>query len=128
MLLPLDKAGVAAFAGEPASRGGAANYGGAVDTINCSSISGWAFNGANLAEKIMVDVLVDDKIVGTTPAISPRPDLHKIAGIPNFGFGYQIPPGLKDGKPHTVRARISGSGNEIRVWENIKPSFTCSPE
>jgi hypothetical protein len=119
--------GVAANgAAGPAS--GPANYGGAIDTINCDAISGWEWNSANSAEKINIDMFVDKKLVGTTPANVLRMDLKDVTGVANpaFAFRWAIPPELKDGKAHAVSAKISGGTQEVKVWENIKPSFTCS--
>jgi hypothetical protein len=102
-----------------------ANYGGAVDTINCYAISGWIWNSANPAEKIDVDILIDNKLAATTPANIERLDLKPVSPTPNFAFRQVIPPQFMDGKPHTVSARVAGSTHEVKVWEKIQPTFTC---
>jgi hypothetical protein len=110
------------------STGGPSAYAGAIDSITCGAISGWEWNRANPAEKINVDIFVDNKSVGTTPTSLLRPDLKDLTGTanPNYGFSWPIPPELKDGKVHVVTARISGGNQEVQVWDKIKSSFTCS--
>lgn len=100
------------------------NYSGAVDTVNCTAISGWVWNSANASEDIKADFYVDGKLVGTVPAKNPRPDLKGI-GTGNYGFGLPVPPELKDGNPHTVNVKVAGSDYNIKVWEKIQPTFTC---
>jgi hypothetical protein len=111
-----------------ATEGSAPVYEGAVDSITCAAVSGWEWNRANGAEKINIDILVDNKLAGTTATNLPRPDLKDLTGSPNpnYGFSWAIPPELKDSKPHVVSAKISGGTQEVQVWEQIKPSFTCS--
>lgn len=116
--------GVAASDAGPTS-GVFANYGGAVDTITCYAISGWVWNSANSSEKIDVDILIDNKVIGTTPADILRLDLQKMSPTPNFAFRLTIPQELKDGKRHSVGARVSGGNHELPVWEKIEASFTC---
>ena len=103
-------------------------YQGAIDTITCAGISGWVWNRSNGAEKVSIDLLVDSKLVGTTTTNILLPDLKDLTGVanPNYGFGWPIPPELKDGKAHVVSAKISGGTQEVPIWERIKPSFTCS--
>ena len=102
------------------------NYGGAVDLVRCDRIGGWVWDSANPNEDIKVDIHVDDKIIGTVPAKGPRGDLKDI-GTSNYGFVLSMPSELKDGKPHAVRAKISGGTYEIKVWNEIQPTFSCNP-
>jgi hypothetical protein len=103
------------------------NYNGAVDLVKCDRIGGWVWDSANPNEDIKVDIYVDDKIIGTVPAKDPRGDLKHI-GPSNYGFVLAMPSELKDGKPHAVRAKISGGTYEIKVWSEIQPTFTCNPQ
>jgi hypothetical protein len=41
--------------------------------------SNWIWNGANITDQTMANVLVDDRVVGAISAISPSPDLQTIA-------------------------------------------------
>jgi len=107
---------------------GPPNYGGAVDTITCDGISGWVWNAANPFEKIMVDVYVDGKIAETVPAANYRGDLRNLGGTSEYGFGIAAPGALKDGQPHSVGAKVSGSSFDIKVWEKIQPSIVCKPK
>jgi hypothetical protein len=104
---------------------GPPNYGGAVDTITCDNISGWVWNAANPFEKIIVDVYVDGKIAESVPAANYRGDLRNLGGTSEYGFGLSTPAALKDGQPHSVGAKVSGSSYDISVWEKIQPSFVC---
>jgi hypothetical protein len=102
------------------------NYGGAFDVVKCDQLGGWVWDSANPNEDIKVDIYVDGKLVTTVPAKNQRPDL-KTSGTGNYGFALHIPPEFKDGKPHTVGAKVAGSNYDIKLWEKIQPTFTCKP-
>ncbi len=100
-----------------------ADYGGAVDTVACGAIGGWVWDSADANESIYVVIRVDGQPIGTVPATNSRPDLRM--GTGNYGFVVSVPSAFKDGKEHSVSAQVSGAGDDIKVWEKIKPSFRC---
>lgn len=108
---------------------GPPNYGGAVDNVTCDAISGWVWNSSNPADDIKVDIFADGTLLGTVPANIPRADVNKdlktFGATGNYAFGFNVPAAMKDGKMHAVSVKVSGSSYDIKVWENIKPSFTC---
>jgi len=122
-----DTPATAQSAGGPASLP-PANYAGFIDSITCAGISGWQWNSSNSAEKPNIDVFVDNQLVGTAATNLPRTDLKDLTKNtnPEYGFSLPMPPEFKDGKTHVVSAKVSGASQEVKVWQSIKPSFTCS--
>lgn len=101
-------------------------YEGALDGVYCGGINGWVWNRNNPDEEIKVDIYADNKLISTVAAKTLRPDLNGI-GSKNYGFSIPIPPDLKDGKPHSVSAKVAGSNYEIKPWEKVSPILTCKP-
>ena len=83
-------------------------YEGALDVANCDVIAGWAWDKNNPDTQINVDIYDADNLIATTPAKLFRPDLRDL-GMSNgqHAFHYVTPAALKDGRPHTVHAKIA---------------------
>lgn len=88
---------------------------GTLDLVNDKVIEGWAWNRAQPQEIVKVDLFDGETLLGTVSADLFRKDLleHGI-GDGKHKFSFPTPENLKDGKPHTIRATISGTKTELR--------------
>jgi hypothetical protein len=98
----------------PASGGpqSAAGFEGTLDLADCQAISGWARSLSSPSEAVSVDILKDEILLGTVSAREARADL-KEAGIGDHAFVYYVPASLKDGRPHSIAARVAGSTHSL---------------
>ena len=94
------------------------------ETANCSVISGWAWDSSQPNTPINVDVYSDNVLLVTVPADIFRQDLVD-AGKGNgiHGFSFTTPDSLKDGQPHSILVRISGSNINL---SNSPKTINCS--
>ncbi|WP_460674141.1 CotH kinase family protein [Larkinella ripae] len=99
------------------------NHEGFLSTVNCSSISGWAWNNTAPNTPVTVEFFEGYSIVGETSAGVFRQDL-KNSGKGNgaHGFDFAMPGFLKDGKPHYISARVKGTGF---VLKDSYKTFNC---
>jgi hypothetical protein len=82
---------------------------------NCSYIAGWSWNSSRPHAVLEIEIIVDDIPFQKIKAQGHREDLVKGGiGSGNYGFVIVTPDRLKDGQPHTVRARVSGSSVELK--------------
>jgi hypothetical protein len=87
---------------------------GYVDTLACTMISGWAWDSAHPDTSVKVDVYDSDVLLLTAPADWFRGDLlDDHIGDGKYGFVIAPPPGLKDGRSHTIHVKISGSDADL---------------
>jgi hypothetical protein len=92
---------------------------GYLDSIVNQSAGGWAYNPDGGDAATMLDVFIDDEMVGETVADLFRDDLlHTRDGYAAFEF--PIPLGYFDGREHSIRIVIRGSGE---VVENCPLTF-----
>lgn len=85
------------------------NYEGYLDNADCETIEGWAWDASNPDIPVAVDILVDGKLLAKVPADGFRKDLSEAGKSDGcHAFCYHTPYRLKDGKPHTILAKIMG--------------------
>ena len=110
---PAQNANAARRAGPPPDPPSGPIYG-FHDLADCETIFGWAWNRNQPDAPINVDILDGEKLLGTVPANQFRQDLFD-QGIGNgfHGFIYAVPPGLKDGRAHSIKVKISGANLEL---------------
>jgi len=101
-------------------------YEGYHDITNCNGIMGWAWDKNRPDDPVEVDIYDGEILLATVTANNFRQDLVN-AGIGNgqHGFTYPVPPGLKDGKPHSIRMRFAGTKNDLN---NTPKDITCTFE
>jgi hypothetical protein len=88
--------------------------GGWLDGVTAEVIGGWAWDGNKPDSPVEVDIFDGDKKLATVVADVFREDLLKEKiGNGKHGFTYPTPGSLKDGKTHTIRARIAGTDTEL---------------
>ncbi len=105
--------------------GAPAVYQGYHDGAGCSVINGWAWDRNDPESPINVAVFADGQLIGTVLAIQFRQDLAN-AGIGNgyHAFSLNTPASLKDGQPHSILVRYSGSATSLT---NSPKGITCAP-
>ena len=102
----------------PTTEGGSAPgggpMGGSLDAVTADVIAGWAWDKSQPDTPIKVDIIDGDKKLTTVLADEFRQDLLDAkAGNGKHAFNYPTPESLKDGKPHTIRAKITGTDKEL---------------
>ncbi|HVQ40062.1 MAG TPA: hypothetical protein VMS31_21160 [Pyrinomonadaceae bacterium] len=98
---------------------------GVLDVANCQIIGGWASQGPRSKSIESVDIYDGDKLIQTVTADTFRHDVYN-AGMGAYFSGFQIPtpPGLKDSKPHSIRARFAETTKDLRATPK---TITCAP-
>lgn len=76
-----------------------------------NSVRGWA-RYVDARKSAVVDIYLNDVLVGSTSADLPRADLEKLFGI-SCAFSLDLPEGLKVGPADVLRARVSGDVVDI---------------
>jgi hypothetical protein len=95
----------------------APNYDGQLDTVNCDVIAGWAWDANDSNKKISVNIYDGDALIGTVRADAFRPDLKAAQkGDGNHAYAFLPPASVKDGRAHSIRAKIGEAGSN---WELI---------
>jgi hypothetical protein len=93
---------------------GTPNYTGWVDTVSCSSISGWAADRNSLNTSINVSVYDGATLLQTVTASGSRGDVGGVLGDNGLhAFGFATPAGLKDGRAHTIAVRPGNSSTPL---------------
>jgi hypothetical protein len=98
-----------------------------LDVGDTTQILGWAYDSDAGPSPVSVEIWVDEVLWKTVAANVVRTDLVPIvAPEPTHGFVSDVPPGVKDGKQHTIRAfalnvpdgpkqELAGSPKEINA-------------
>ncbi|MCE7066146.1 T9SS type A sorting domain-containing protein [Dyadobacter sp. CY326] len=100
-------------------------YQGTFETASCTELKGWAWDKNNPnAPALVVELIEAGRIVATVNADIYREDLKNAGtGTGKYGFSTAFPALLRDGKPHTITARVKGT---TFVLEGAK-DITCPP-
>jgi WD40 repeat protein len=100
----IDFSGVASYA--PAYEGEVAS--------DCNRIQGWAWDSKQSDGVVVVDIYDGGTLLATVPANNFRQDLFN-AGKGNgyHGFSLAVPASLKNGAPHTLSVKVSGTNVEL---------------
>ncbi|HEY3743165.1 MAG TPA: S53 family peptidase [Bryobacteraceae bacterium] len=89
-------------------------YAGYLDSGNCTAFSGWAANHGVLNQTFALDVVQGSTTLLTVLADLSRPDVGSYLGDNGIhGFSFATPLILKDGAPHVVNLRFSGTATSI---------------
>jgi hypothetical protein len=87
---------------------------GTLDGVTIEEIAGWAWDSKQPDSAIKVDIYDDKTKLMTVEAKEFREDLLKEKkGNGKHSFTILIPPSLKDGKEHLVRAKFAGTDTEL---------------
>jgi glycosyltransferase involved in cell wall biosynthesis len=93
---------------------GIPEYEGYLDKVDCNEIAGWAWNMNRPGTPIYVDIYDDGILLAILKANEYRQDLvHAGKGNGKYAFNCPVPTQLKDGKPHSILARVSGTNFDL---------------
>jgi hypothetical protein len=89
-------------------------YEGKLDAVNKQEIGGWVWDANQPNAALQVDIYDGDTKLLTVMANMDRSDVRKAGrGTGKYGFSFPPPDKLKDGKPHTIHARVTGTDTEL---------------
>ena len=92
----------------------ASNIEGTLDVVSAEEIAGWAWDSGQPEAVIQVDIYDGENKVATLVAGDFRQDLADAnTGNGKHGFDYATPDSLKDGKSHTIQAKVTGTNIEL---------------
>lgn len=84
------------------------------DIASCDGIVGWGWDQKRPDEAIKVEIYDGTNLIATVTADLFRQDLlDNRKGNGKHGFVYDLPPQLKDGKPHSIRVAFAGSSVDL---------------
>jgi hypothetical protein len=96
---------------------------GAIDLVNCQTVSGWAKDRNNPQSIVKVDIFDGNRLLATVPANQLWKDPLSVdpgggnqlpgRGGNYHGFSYPLPESVKDGRPHVISVRFAGTGTSL---------------
>src|SRR5262249_13605323 len=112
---------------EPCSLTAPPSYQGSLDHADCAEISGWVWDKSHPLRRLTALLYDGDRVIDSVTANILRLDLKRIPfGDGRYGFRFETPGALKDGRTHRLRVAISGSEFELAQRERV---FECpSPD
>jgi hypothetical protein len=97
------------------SRSSGPSYEGNLDTVNCDIIAGWVWDANEANKQLSVTISDGDTLLASVRADGLRPDLRAAGkGDGSHAFVLPAPGSIKDGRSHSIRARIAEGGSN---WE-----------
>jgi hypothetical protein len=100
---------------------------GFLEQMSCDEIRGWAWDPSRPDDALTIELYDGDRLVKTTTANQFRKDLLDARkGNGSHVFRETPPRELRDGKPHTIRAVIKGTGVTLRPLADAPSSMTCA--
>ena len=86
-----------------------------MDTSDCRTVTGFAWDRAQPGEPLEVDIYVDYVWVVRVKADQFREDLQdRGMGDGRHAFTYAFESYVRDGRSHTIEARLVGTGRNLR--------------
>lgn len=87
---------------------------GRLDRVTEKGIVGWAWNRNAPATRLTVEILDGGVVVERILAAGNRADLALVGkGDGRHGFRVPLAPGIRDGRTHTITARVEGTNTEL---------------
>lgn len=106
--------GESASAAKPIA--GAGGFEGSLHYQDSKTFRGWAWDRRTPASAVDVDIYDGNTLLGTVTANANRPDLLNAGkGDGKHGFVFAIPASLRDGRLHSISARIHGTTFELKL-------------
>jgi hypothetical protein len=100
--------------------GSAPNYQGSLDVANCTTIQGYLWDTNDDQSTINAAIYADGNFLVVVPAQQVSPGI----GSGFHGFIFATPASLKNGQPHSISVRVSGTSITLA---NTPKTITCSP-
>jgi hypothetical protein len=115
-------------ASQPASPPQAGGYEGFIDEVSCEIVRGWAWDPSRPDAPLTIELYDGNRLLKTLAADQLRPDLADGGkGNGKHMFREAAPKEFKDGKPHSIRAVIKGSGYQLKPSAGVSETVTCAP-
>jgi hypothetical protein len=96
------------------------NLQGSLDVADCNTISGYAWDANDDQGTINAAIYVDGNFLVVVPA----QQVYQGIGTGFHGFQFDVPSSLKDGQPHSIQVRFSGTSTAL---SNSPKTINCSP-
>ena len=98
---------------------------GFLDSADCRNFSGWAADNLHLNTAINVRLFTDGVFSRSVIANLSRPDVATAIGDNGLhGFVFQVPIGVMDNQPHTIKVTFDDGVKELT---NSPKTVTCAP-
>ncbi|PYT02460.1 MAG: hypothetical protein DMF60_21315 [Acidobacteria bacterium] len=97
---------------------GTPNYQGNHDVADCNFISGYVWDANDDQGTLNAAIYVDGNFLVVVPA----QQAYSGVGTGYHGFKYAVPASLKNGQPHSIQVKFSGSTTNL---SNSPKTFTC---
>jgi membrane protein involved in D-alanine export len=94
-------------------------YAGVHEATSCAAVIGWARDATQPERIVSVDVYDGDRLLGSAVA-----EGAVAGGSAGHQFRFPMPPGIADGRPHSISVRIAGSN---RTLDRTPQIVTCAP-
>ena len=106
----------------------AGTYEGFIDEVSCDIVRGWAWDPSRPDAPLTIELHDGNRLLKTLVADQLRPDLADGGkGNGKHMFRETAPKEFKDGKPHSIRAVIKGSGYQLKPSAGVTETVTCAP-
>src|SRR5690349_3709 len=106
----------------------AGGYEGFLDEVSCDVIRGWAWDPSRPNASVTIELHDGNRLLTSISADQLRPDLADGGkGNGKHMFRQTTPKEFKDGKPHSIRAVITGTTYELKPSEGVAATVTCAP-
>jgi glucose/arabinose dehydrogenase/chitodextrinase len=101
--------------GNTSGGSGPGNYEGFLDVLTCTSIQGWIWDRNRVNTPITIEFLDGSTVIGSLDAGNFRQDLVNAGkGNGSHGYVFTVPGSLKDGKTHSISARVPGGDYNLK--------------
>jgi glucose/arabinose dehydrogenase len=99
---------------------GTTSFQGNLDVADCNFISGYAWDANDDQGTIVVAIYVDGNFLVVVPA----QEAYAGIGTGYHGFRFAVPADLKNGQPHTIQVKFSGTSTSL---SGSPKTISCSP-
>ena len=104
-----------------------ATHEGFLDQVSCQAVSGWAWAPSQPDRPLTIELYDGDRLLKTVLADQFRQDLADARkGNGRHVFSEALPPEIKDGKPHSIRAVVKGTSYELTPLKEASSPITCA--
>jgi molybdenum cofactor biosynthesis enzyme MoaA len=87
---------------------------GHVEFVDGREVVGWALDRNRPAQRLIVEVMIDDAVVGSTSTALARPDVDQKYGVTGtFGFSFYARPPIADEDIDRVKVRVKDAGVDL---------------
>jgi hypothetical protein len=100
---------------------------GFLDQVSCQVVSGWAWAPSQPDRPLTIELYDGNRLLKTALADQYRQDLADARkGNGRHVFTEALPPEIKDGKPHSIRAVVKDTTYELTPLPDASSPITCA--